>query len=259
MSPPYISDVGNSIADNGDTLTVKAHLYDSATNCGIIYITLENPNGVGGYNLQPNGEVWWSGIQRVEAYNCSGNSFIIEEETTSTMLSIAHYYSGLYGDEGCIRVGFGGGDKFLYLPLDDGGGMSAISLANGDIRISAIGMKINAENMEFLRKVDTNGTLLPPMADNIDVLTIRYHDGTEYEIYIDTTQKLTQNYKYCIQNMYGTEVAYSFNRLIDIENIAAVIINNEEFSDVQELTETRRNEVPEERPEQQPITEPVNH
>lgn len=255
---PYISDVGKSITDDGDTLTVEAHLYDSATDCGIIYYTLENPEGVGGYNLQPDGEVWWPALQRVEAYNCFGKSFIIEDETTETTLSIAHYYSSVYGDEGCIRVGFGGGDEFLYLPLDDGGGMGAITLANGDIRVSAIGMKIDADNMEFLREYDTDGTLLPPLVDNFNSLTIRYKDGTEYIIDVDTDEQMTRNYKYCIVNMEGKLITYSFNRLINIDDVEAVIINDVEFTDVQELKEAQRNEVPETRPEQPPVTEPVN-
>lgn len=226
---PYISGVGKSITDGGDTLTVEAHLYDSATGCGIIYYKLENPAGVGGYNLQLDGEVWWPAIQRVEVYDCWGKSFIIEEETTDTTLSVAHYYSSVYGDEKCIEVGFGGIDKCLYLPLDDGGGMKSISLASGDIRISAIGMNIHTENMGFLRTVDTDGTVLPPLVDHIDTLTIRYQDGTEYTVYRNTAQQWTQNYKYCIQNMDGNEVSYSFNRLIDVENVAAVIINETEF------------------------------
>lgn len=233
---PYVSDVGNSITDSGDTLTVQAHLYDSATDCGIIYMTLENPNGVSGYRLQWDGEVWWPALERVVAHNCSGKNFIIADETTDTKLSIAHYYSGLYGDENCIRVGFGEGDEFLYLPLLDGGGMEAVSLAEGDTHVSAIGMKIKADRMEFLRKVDTNGTLLPPNVDRIDSLIIRYLDGSEYVIHVDNDEQYTQNYRYSIQNMEGSERTYSFNRLIDVSLIEAVIINDVEFTDIRSIS-----------------------
>lgn len=255
---PYISDVGGSITDNGDTLTVEAHLYDSATNCGIIYITLENPNGVGGYNLQLDGEVWWPALQRVEVYNCSGKSYIIEEETSDTKLSIAYYYSDLYGDENCIRVGFGGGDEFLYLPLDDGGGMDAIALADGDILVSPIGMKIDAGSMEFLRKVDTDGTLLGPMVDNIKTLVIRYKDGTEYVIHANTEEQLTENFKYCIQTDEVYKRTYSFNRLIDLDEVEAVIINDVAFTDIQPLTKAQRDAVSETMPDRPAATEPAN-
>lgn len=241
---PYISDVGNSITDNGDTLTVQAHLYDSATDCGIIYMTLENPGGVHGYNLQWNGEVTWTGLERVVAHNCWGKNFIIEEETTDTKLSIAHYYSGLYGDENCIQVGFGGGKDFLMLPLTDGGGMEAASLADGDICVSAIGIRIRADDMEFLRKTDTDGTLLPPCVDNIKSLIIRYQDGSEYVVHMNTKEHQTENYKYCIGTMEGTERTYSFNRLIGVEKIEAVIINDVEFSDIDNLPPEQRNQEP---------------
>ena len=255
---PYISNVGRSITDGGDTLTVKAHLYDSATDCGIIYITLENPNGVSGYNLQKDGEVWWPALQRIEAYNCNGKSFIIENETTDTLLSVAYYYSGLYGDENCIRVGFGGGDEFLYLPLNDGGGMDAISLADGDILVSPIGIKIDASNMEFLRKTDVDGTLLPPLVGGLESLAIRYHDGSEYLIHMDTAGQLTENYKYCICSPDNATITYSFNRLIDVDEIEAVIINGVEFANVTPLSQEQRNQAAETRPETPAVTEPVN-
>lgn len=255
---PYISEVGKSITDDGDTLTVEAHLYDSATNCGIIYITLENPNGVSGYNLQWNGEVWWPALQRVEVYNCSGKSFIIEEETTDTELSIAYYYSDIYSDENCIRAGFGGGDEFLYLPLDDGGGMDAIVLAAGDILVSPIGIKIDAGSMEFLRKVDTDGTLLAPMVDNIKTLIIRYKDGTEYVIHVNTEEQLTENYKYCIQTDEVYKRTYSFNRLIDIDEVEAVIINGVEYTDIQPMPQAQRDTAPTDGATLPSATEPAN-
>lgn len=237
---PYISGVGNSITDNEDILTVQAHLYDSATDCGIIYMTLENPAGVSGYSLQWDGEVWWPALERVVVHNCSGKNFIIEDETTDTKLSIAHYYSGLYGDENCIRVGFGEGDEFLHLPLNDGGGMEAISLADGDICVSPIGMKIKVNHMEFLRKVDTDGTRLSPNVDNIDSLIIRYLDGSEYVVDADNSDQFTQNYKYAICNMDGNEIGYSFNRLIDVSQIDSIVINNVEFSDIQTISEAKK-------------------
>lgn len=255
---PFISDVGQSITDHGDKLTVEAHLYDSATDCGIIYITLENPDGVRGYNIHWDGEVWWSGVERVVAHNCSGKNFIIEEETTDTKLSIAHYYSNVYGDENCIKVAFGDGDEFLCLPLNDGGGMDAISISGGDIHVSPIGIKINVDHMQFLCRTDTNGTVLPPNADRIKSLVIRYQDGSEYIVDMDTGVQYIKNYKYCINNMDGNERAYSFNRLIDVDQIEAVIINDVEFTDIQSLSETQRHEVPETRPELPPATEPVN-
>lgn len=229
---PYIAGVGNSVTDEGDTLTVQAHLHDPTTESGIIYITLENPNGVGSYNLQWNGEVWWSGVERVVANNCWGKNFIIADETTDTKLSIAHYYSGLYGDEDYIQVGFGNSDKWIDLPLDNVGSMSAITLANGDICVSAVGIQLRVDNMDFLSKTDTDGTQLLPNVDRIKYLSIRYHDGNEYVIHADRDGIYTENYKYCIGSEEGTQRTYSFNRLIDVTKIEAVTVNDVEFVDI---------------------------
>lgn len=226
---PYISGVGESVSYEDYTLTVEAHLYDSATNCGIIYFSLENPNGVGGYSLQYDGEVWWPAIEPVVIRNCHGKNFLIEDETTDTKLSIAHYYSGIYGEEPYIEVALSAAETALYLPLEDGGGMKVITLASGDIHLSAIGIRINAENMEFLCKTDTDGTYLPPRTDNIDKVVIRFADRTEYLLHSDIEGQYVSNYSYCI-NMETDERTYSFNRIVDVDTVEAVIINGHEFT-----------------------------
>lgn len=226
---PYISDVGNSVTYRDYTLTVEAHLYDSATDCGIIYYTLENPNGVSGYQLQYDGEVWWPGGELIVVNNAHGKNYIISDETTDTKLSVAHYYSSVYGEENCIRIGFRSHENDLILPLEDGGGLRALVLADGDIQLSAIGIRINAESMEFLQEYDSDGTLLPPMVDNIESLIIRYQDGSEYLVYRDMEGQSVQNYAYCIQDMYGEACSYTLNRLVDVDQVEAVIINDMEY------------------------------
>ncbi|MBO5129746.1 MAG: hypothetical protein J6B95_05330 [Oscillospiraceae bacterium] len=225
---PYVSGVGESVTNDGDKLTVEAHLYDSTTDCGIIYYNLENSEGVSGYELQFDGEVWWPGGEKIVVRNCHGKNYIVEGETTDTKLSVAHYYCGIYGEEPYIEVGFSEGNTALYLPLN-GSGMDAVSFAGGDIKLSAIGISIDAGDMEFLRKYDTDGTYLPPMTDNIDSLVISFRDGSEYVVDKDGEEQVVRNYSYCI-NMEVDERTYSFNRLIDIEEVVAVIINEYEYA-----------------------------
>lgn len=256
---PYVSDVGQSVSCQGYTLTVEAHLYDSATDCGVIYYTLENPNGVSGYELQSDGEVWWPNGELIVMRNCFGENYIIKDETTNTRLSVAHYYCSLYGDEDYIEACFTAQEEGLVLPLSDGGGMDAMMLAHGDLIISPISIKIDARNMEFLRRCDTDGTLLPPMVSNIERLVIRYKDDSEYVIEMDTEELLVANYTYVISDMYGIEISYTFNRLIDIDEVEAVIINDVEFTDIQKLTQEQRDAVSETMPPQLDATEPANH
>lgn len=256
---PYVSDVGKSITSDGDTLTVEAHLYDSATNCGVIYFTLENPDGVRGYDLQQDGEVWWPGGERVVMRNCFGKNYIIEEETTDTRLSVAHYYCGLYGDGPYIEACFGAQEEGLILPLNDGGGMNSIMLSEGDILLSPISIQVDARKMEFLRQYDTDGTLLPPMVDNIESLIIRYMDGTEYIIEMDTEDQWIANYTYVLCDMYGSEISYTFNRLVNLDEVEAVIINDVEYTDIQALTVQQRDNLSGyEGPDLSVATEPAN-
>lgn len=251
---PYVSDVGKSISYQGNTLTVEAHLYDSATDCGIIYYKLENPDGVRGYKLQTDGEVWWPGVELVIMRGCSGKNYIIERETTETCLSVAHYYCDVY--EEFIEACFGAQENGLMLPLTDGGGMEAITLAGGQIAVSPIAMRITMTDMEFLHQRD-DGSYTPDWENQIDDIKIRYIDGTEYilqsdEPYIDNTM-------YVLVTQDNSVVSYDFNRLIDIEQVEAVIINDVEYTDVTSMTRDQREEIPETQPEQPAATEPVNH
>lgn len=237
---PYVSDVGKSISCQGDVLTVEAHLYDSATNCGIIYYTLENPDGVRGYRLQSDGEVWWPGVERVVMRGCHGKNYIIEEETTETCLSVAHYYCDVY--EEYIEACFGAHDKGLMLPLTDGGGMEAITLANGQIAVSPIAMRVTMTDMEFLHHRD-DGSYTPDWENQIDYVAIRYQDGTEYVL--QSEEPYLDNTMYVLITNDSSVVSYDFNRLIDIDQVESVIINDVEYTDIQRMEQGQRDALPE--------------
>lgn len=269
---PYISDVGKTTYYGDYSLTVEAHLYDSATGCGCIYYKLENPNGVTGYELRYDGEVWWPNGEKVAIHNCHGNSYIVEEETTETILSVAHYYCG--SDADYLEVGFNlwiigepgsvteeqwrefeANTQKLTFSLDDGGGMNAISIADGLFQISPIAMKLKISELDFLGRYETDGTYVAPVdSANVWNLAIRYQDGTEYVI--ERNEPYTINYSYALGDY--TYLYYTFNRLIDVDEIEAVIINNVEFANVEPLSQEQRNQTPETRPQLPPATEPAN-
>lgn len=87
---PLVETVGKSISWNGYTLTIDANLYDTATQCGMLTYTLENPNGLG-YETQSDGEVWWPAGELVDV-NQYGYSYIIQDKTTPTKLAATYYY-----------------------------------------------------------------------------------------------------------------------------------------------------------------------
>lgn len=250
---PYVSGVGQTVTYQDYTLTVEAHLYDSATECGVIYYTLENPNGVRGYDLQLDGEVWWPGGELIVMRGCHGKNYIIEEETTDTCLSVAHYYCGIY--EEYIEACFSAQEEGLMLPLTDGGGMDALAAADGQIAISPVAIRITVTDMEFLCwKAD--GTYSSDKENHIDYLAIRNKDGTEFIIQSD--EPYMNNTMYALITYDGNVVSYAFNRLIDIDQVEAVIINDVEYTDIQPMTQAQRDAVPETLPEQPAATEPAN-
>lgn len=89
---PYISPVGQSVSWQGYTITVDAFLYDPATRCGFFTYLLENPQGVAGYKLQTDGEIWYEQGDRLLDVNQSGYSYIIREKTTDTCLAATYYF-----------------------------------------------------------------------------------------------------------------------------------------------------------------------
>lgn len=227
---PYISAVGESLTYGSYTLTVVAHQYDSATDCGIIYYTVENPNGVSGYDVQKNGEVWWPGGEMVRFINAQEKNYIVDEETTDTKLTVACYYCGADEDDH-IDVYFYDEDRnSLKLYLNDGGGMKNKSYNGDSIVVSPIAIKLRLTDFESLGKVLEDGTYIPAVDDvRLDYLAVRYTDGSVFVVGQDEDGRKVQNYKYALIEDGDHDVSYVFNRLIEIDQVEAVIINDQEY------------------------------
>jgi len=238
---PYIAGVNKSISYGGYTLTVLAHQYDSATACGVIYYTLENPEGISGYQLQYDGSITWPGGGGASIQNCAGEDFLLTEETTDTTLSIAHYYTRFSADaDKDLMVGlspykngkrmnleeqkaFEERCKPICLPMDDGGGMRAMTFGDGNIRLSPIALRINAAALEFLTPAHGGA----PRADEIRNIVIRHTDGSEYTV----MDAHVNNYAYACSSMNNEEIAFSLNRLVDVTAVERVIINGVDLTD----------------------------
>lgn len=252
---PYVGAVGQTLTYEDYTLTVSAHLYDSATDCGVIYYTLENPNGVSGYELQSDGEVWWPSGGMIQFLGASGENYIIEDETTDTKLTVAVYYCGADKEEYLTLAFYADTDNQLKLPLDDGGGMDALMLADGNISLSPVAIRITVTDMDYLW-LREDGTMSPSIYCNIDRLAIRYKDGTEYVV--ESDEPYINNTTYVLISFDGSTMSYTFNRLIDIDQVEAVIINDVEYTDIQAMTRSQRDAAPAESAAIPVATEPAN-
>lgn len=100
-------------------------------------------------------------------------------------------------------------DSIRIVP-DENGELTSVTFAGGAVTASAIAMRID-------------GGMLG--RENVDSVRIRYTDGTEYVVCED----YTINYTNAAWNTEGV-LTISFNRIIDVEKIAAVLIDGEEYT-----------------------------
>lgn len=110
---PHVDAVGQSISWEGYTLTVDAVMYDSATGCGFFTYLLENPDGVGGYKLQSNGEIWYDGAPDIVSVNRYGYPFIIRERTTDTCLAATYYFQDDHSRNEDLEISFTGDETVI--------------------------------------------------------------------------------------------------------------------------------------------------
>ena len=226
---PYISAVGQSICYDDYVLTVNAHQYDSATNCGVIYYTIENEHGVKGYDTQFWGEVWWPGGELVNIKGAQWMNYIVEEETTDTILSIASYYCNADIESKQVEIMFFfEEEQSLKLPLLDGGGMTSKRHQDA-ISVSPIAIKLHLPHFKFLGYTFEGGAYMPPVDDvNLEYLALRFIDGSEYIIKSEADDRVINNTKYALINE-NCDASYVFNRLVDMESVKSVIVNETEY------------------------------
>lgn len=283
---PLVTPVGQSISWAGYTLTVDAYLYDTATDCGVLTYTLENPDGIPEYRLQTNGAVSFDGGDLVKINQWAYN-YIVQDKTTPTKLTVACYFKRMeetndvevtfspwaelreeeydqvmaelleqvkqeylpeeaveiirrevenlwteqdvsaeereaaqnLTEEQWVEIAYStlATEKFqerytcpekLSFSLTAAGEMSSITLGGGAATLSPIAMTLDAEQMEgFTNKF-------------LSVAKIRFRDGSEYTV----SEGITCNYVFAIGSG-DMDVTYMFNRIVDVAQVAAVIVD----------------------------------
>ena len=238
QAAPYVASVERTVKDGNLSLTVHGHLYDSVTGCGVIYYTLENTEDIP-YYLQYDGSI--DGIP-VMIRNSHGYSYLLKEKSTDRKLEIAYYYIwGDYENDNYIEMGVGypgetisqekefeRSQNTIRLPLNDGGGMQG--LIGGGVRISPIGLKLETEDMDILKESGDSTT------DAIKTLAVRFQDGSEYVIEDENTQNCV--FKAVSENLDQMNVP--FNRMIDVNEVQAVLVNGREITELQPITDGDR-------------------
>lgn len=227
---PHIAAVGQKVTYEAYTMTIVAYSFETETNTALLYYTIENPNGVTGYSLQKNGELWWPGGEMVYC-NQSMKSYIIQTETTDTKLSLAGYISILASGRGeDIYLNFTSnldwnelGNRVesvsgINLPVhSDTEGMDTVALADGNIVISPMSIVIYGRDLGLMNAGNET---------RVHSLLIRYSDGTEYLV----LDEGVMNYAYgtMVQQPDGY-VTYCLNRIVDLKNVSTVVVNGTEY------------------------------
>lgn len=210
---PYIFEVNETAVWEDYTLCVEAVLYDAGTGAGLIYYTVENPNGVDGYEVFEDGALWWPAqspvFTRLQGPECC---YIDTAMTTQTKLYLCSYF--ITGDTAdSVNIGIGPGadriqvnDITLDLPTSS---LADLTLAGGAVTVSPISIQLDRE------------TLGLPTDNDPDRIVLRYADGSEYVV--EDEDSFVSNHTYALSD--GTLITYTFNRIVDTHSVTAVEIN----------------------------------
>lgn len=220
---PHVYGLEESVSWGGYTLDFEAVLYDSATGCGLLYYTVENPEGVGGYKIGVNGEIDWPADSPYYVSLTHGErTFIDETRTTDTKLYVCSYFIVIEDwGEMLIRLGNGenrGGrdraEMCLRLPDEK---LVALSFDGGNVVLTPIGMRVDKKALDLRLKND------------IDHITIRFADGSEYIVEQDDEHDYISNRAYALENADGSVSRTIFNSIVDVENVVEVEIEGQVF------------------------------
>ena len=225
------------------TLSTQLNLYDPATKTGILCFTLENPNGLSGYQVYPDGELSFTGeTVNVALANGYGRLYLDDESSTETKLSIVTYY--IAAEDAPVELAFfgftsGAVEEAGTIPMTqrENGSMTAYTTEDGAVTISPIGLRV-----EGIASSENSG-------DGLSYVELRYQDGTVYTVRDENA--FIDNSSYAIVTIDGPERAegtltkteaerwrqtqretctYVFNRVVDLNALSAVVIGDAVYS-----------------------------
>lgn len=214
---PYIGACGESMNWQDYTITVEGYLFDSVTRSGILYYRIENPNGVGGYYLQENGEFCWAEESEITCGVVeAGREYIDRERSTASAVYLSAFFV-LTGEEDSAEITLWDEKKqqgSLVVELFDGGGMAWAADGGETVTVSPIGLKIDLDYFgdEYI-------------ANAPQKLTLHYLDGSSYTVYDEDA--LLYNRMYALQS--GSTLTVSFDRIVDVEKLSTVEIDGMVF------------------------------
>ena len=213
---PYLFAVGEQAVYGDYTLTVEAGLYDPAVGAGLLYCKVENSNGVSGYEVFADGELWWPEDAPVFTMTIAASrTYLDTTSTTDDTLWLCNYF---ITDDPSLPVSIGDGQNRLDMStitvaLPESGGLADTTLAEGAVTLSPIGIRIDETALGLSEDSD------------IDRLILHYADGSDYTVEDDGAFISNRTYALIDQ---GISV-YTFNRIVDTETVVSVTIDDVQY------------------------------
>lgn len=226
-----IGAVDASVAWDGYTLKVEAALYDPQTQSGLLYYSIENPDGVSGYVVRAQNSVIFpkESIDFAPGLGSGwgGACYLDEVRTTATKVYLCTYYIGCEGIAGedwepdklqlLVRSNMDG-ELLASVEFEHScGSVSGLNLAGGSIVVSPIGIRIYSAEMGY------------ESGNDIKSIVLNFDSGKKYVV-LDESNVLwegTDNTTYGLLDGVSDapSVTYTFNRLVDIGALESVTIN----------------------------------
>lgn len=227
----YISAETATITWDEYTLSVEANLYDSHTQSGLLYYSIENPAGVSGYVVRGQNSIIFPEDSTLPILCLSGNwtgaDFIDAARSTDTKIYVCRYYIGSEGlaaeseqdlDLGTLKLQVRSNiDREVLgsaeISYTNENGLAGLTLADGNIIVSPIAVRIYDSKLGY------------EMVNDITSIVLNYNDGTEYVV-IDNNN-FTDNTTYGVLDSVSnpSRVTFTFNRIVDINSISSVTVN----------------------------------
>ena len=227
----YISAETSTFSWDGYTLSVEANLYDSRTQSGLLYYSIENPAGVTGYVVRGQNQIIFPEGSIAFHPSLGGNwgseDYLDADRSTDTTIYICRYYIGCEGiaadkklgePEFQVRSNSNGeilGSALLNYAKESS--IAGLSLADGNIVVSPIAVRIYSAELGY------------ETVNDITNIVLHYNDDAEYVV-IDNAGRpdhFTDNTTYGLLDSVSdpSRVTYTFNRIVDINGLSSVTVN----------------------------------
>ena len=220
---PYVYGVDSSISWGNYTLNIEAIIYDAGIGSGLLYYTIENPNGVVGYEVWVNGEVNWPVTSPYyAALSHADKTYIDESRTTDTKIYVCSYFITIE-EWGELQLWLGDGAEknrgervAMTIMLPDEA-LENLSFDGGNVVLSPIGMSVDKKALGL------------SLTNDIDHITLRFADGSEYIVEQDDSEAFISNKAYALGNEDGSFSRILFNSVVDIDIITEVEVEGQVF------------------------------